>query len=243
MESFNQPHPFKSGTTRAQWTKYLLSAGIAVSVVNVITDLFVIRKLSNAAGSLSMDEYQEMGIDLVDFAELGSGLATVVVNISTIVLFLMWFHRAYSNLKALGAKGLQYSPGWAIGAWFIPFGNLFIPFRIAKEIWNKSDTETAEFGFLSGDSTVPGFFGLWWGFWVASSIASNAAFRLSIKADTVGENLAANWISLVAELLSIPAAIFAMRVITAIDERQTESSKHLPQAIFPPPPTYGSVNS
>jgi Domain of unknown function (DUF4328) len=31
------------------------------------------------------------------------------------IVFLMWIHRAYSNLPALGARNLETSPGWAVG--------------------------------------------------------------------------------------------------------------------------------
>lgn len=243
MESFNQPPPFQSASPRAQWTKYLLLAGIVVSAMSIITDLLEIHRFSGVSGSTSLEEFSQENLGLLDFANLGVALTTIVVTVATVVLFLMWMHRAYRNLKPLGAKGRQYSPGWAVGAWFIPFGNLFIPIRIAKELWTKSDPEMAEFGFLSSDSTVPGFFGLWWGFWVTHNIANNVATRLSFRADTVGEQFGATVLDLLAEVLSIPAALFAMRVINSIDLRQTHSSKRLPQSIYPPPPVYGPSHS
>ena len=52
--------------------------------------------------------------------------------------FILWLFRASRNLRALGNQSVEYSPGWAIGAWFIPIGNLFIPYQVTAEIWNRS---------------------------------------------------------------------------------------------------------
>jgi hypothetical protein len=243
MEDFKHSPRFESATPRGERARYLLLAGIVVSALSVMVSLFQIRKLSGLPGDGPLDGGEGADVGLLDFAVLGAGLAQIVVSLTTIVLFLMWIHRAYRNLKPLRAKGLQYSPGWAVGAWFIPFANLFIPFRITRELWSKSDVETAEFGFLSSDSAVPSFFGYWWACWVASNIATNFSTRLSFRAETVAQGLGATWLSLIAELLSIPAALFAMRVISAINARQSESRRRLPQSPYPPPPTYETANS
>src|SRR5690349_16122694 len=39
----------------------------------------------------------------------------------TLIPFLIWVHQTYRNLSALGAQDLTYSPGWAVGYFFIPF--------------------------------------------------------------------------------------------------------------------------
>lgn len=243
MENFKQSPAFEAATARAQWTKYLLTAGIVVSGMSIVTCRLEIQKLSGAPDGITLDEFNEANVGLLDFARLGVGLVTIIVSLTTILLFLMRIHRAHRNLRPLGAKGLPYSPGWAVGAWFIPFANLFIPFRITKELWTKSDPEAAEFGLLNSDSTVSSFFGVWWGFWVASNIVTNAATRLSFRADTIAQELGATWLNLLAGVLSILATIFARRVISAIDAQQNSASKRLPQSLYPLPPVYGTSSS
>ncbi len=70
---------------------------------------------------------------------LQTALLTLVVSaaagIPSAVLFLMWFHRVYRNLPALRNAVLTTTPGWAVGWWFIPVANLWMPYRIASEIW------------------------------------------------------------------------------------------------------------
>ncbi|MFC1995866.1 DUF4328 domain-containing protein [Chloroflexota bacterium] len=56
-----------------------------------------------------------------------------ILFVITAVLFYMWIHRAHRNLPSLGVSGLKYSPGWAVGGFFIPILNLRI-FRLDKYI-------------------------------------------------------------------------------------------------------------
>lgn len=48
------------------------------------------------------------------------GIAYLVMYVVSAVFFLRWFRRVYSNLAPLGAH-MSYTPGWAVGSWFVPF--------------------------------------------------------------------------------------------------------------------------
>lgn len=48
-------------------------------------------------------------------------------------LFLMWFHRSAYNLAVLG-RDMSFTPGRALGGWFIPVVNLFAPLQIFQEL-------------------------------------------------------------------------------------------------------------
>ncbi|HMA36213.1 MAG TPA: DUF4328 domain-containing protein [Chloroflexia bacterium] len=63
------------------------------------------------------------------------------VGLAAGVLFLIWIYRAHRNLPALGAACLKYSPGWAVGGFFVPFVSLVLPFRVMAEIWKASQPE------------------------------------------------------------------------------------------------------
>lgn len=71
---------------------------------------------------------------------IGLALVEIVVYIATVVFFLMWVYRARENLTAFGVgkRQLQYSSGWAVGSFFVPFVNLVVPYRAMKELWQKS---------------------------------------------------------------------------------------------------------
>src|SRR5262249_39937269 len=51
------------------------------------------------------------------------GLLQMFVFVITAIAFLIWFHRAHRNAAHLGAKGLTFTPAWAVGWFFIPIMN------------------------------------------------------------------------------------------------------------------------
>jgi hypothetical protein len=56
--------------------------------------------------------------------------------------------------------GLKYSPGWAVGSFFVPILNIFRPYQIAQEIWKASDPEAST---VSWKQSKPGIVViLWW---------------------------------------------------------------------------------
>ena len=64
------------------------------------------------------------------------GLPTLVVGI----LFLIWFHRAATVARRIGRRARR-SPGWAVGGWFIPIGNLFLPYQSARDLFRPDDPD------------------------------------------------------------------------------------------------------
>jgi len=65
----------------------------------------------------------------------------LIVLIVTVIVFLICQHRAYNNLPPLGVPRPDFSSGWVVGSWFVPFLNLFRPYQIMKYIRDKSDPE------------------------------------------------------------------------------------------------------
>jgi len=65
-------------------------------------------------------------------------LVWLAVYIITAIAWVTWYKRMYANLPALGAKHIRFTPGWAVGGWFVPFLNLVRPYEIAQELWSGS---------------------------------------------------------------------------------------------------------
>lgn len=68
-----------------------------------------------------------------DLLELITGLLQITVFIATAIFFLIWLYRVYGNLRSLGASTVEYTPGWAVGWFFVPLANLVIPYKIVHE--------------------------------------------------------------------------------------------------------------
>lgn len=61
--------------------------------------------------------------------------ASVICAIIAVCLF---YHKASKNLHMSGLTGLSYTPGMAVGWFFIPFANLVLPLLVTNEIWKGS---------------------------------------------------------------------------------------------------------
>lgn len=87
------------------------------------------------------------------------------------ITFLMWLHRCYRNLPALGATELRFSPRWAVGWWFVPLANFVQPVRVVIEVWQASNAAQGQ-NTRAGRARLgtPLRIWLWWGLWVGSIV-------------------------------------------------------------------------
>lgn len=165
------------------------------------------------------------------------------VYILTIVFFLIWLNKAHKNLTPLGADYLEFSSGWAVGWWFIPFANLVKPFQVVREVWRESDPETAgESGFLSNvGSGAPGYMALWWGLWIVSNILNNIAARASEASSTESIQLSGALFG-ASGATGVAAAVLAIMVVRDITQRQDLRFAQIGlrrNQEPPPPPVFG----
>lgn len=172
---------------------------------------------------------------------LFSGLVSLVLLpafIFSVVTFLMWLYRIFVNLPAVGSDQMEFTPGWAVGWWFIPFANLVKPFQAVRTAWseNEPDVET-DSGFLSSvQSSAPTFVGIWWAFWIIGNIFSNLSSRLELAAKP-GEEAILGYAGIIESLIWIVATVLAVKVVLAITDRQeTRFARRGAVTIDVPPP-------
>ncbi len=112
---------------------YLVMAGLGG--IGLIAVLYALM-------SVVMILFPDRTIELEHGASVPAGLGIIGIaafleiplRLATIVLFLIWIYRAFGNLSVLKARNLEFSPGWAVGWWFIPFANLVKPFQVVGEL-------------------------------------------------------------------------------------------------------------
>ncbi len=144
-----------------------------------------------------------------------SALFTFVTLIVAIVFFSMWIHRAVSNVVRQDVDGFEYTPGWAVGWYFIPFANLFKPFQAMRQTWNASHGATG-YHLNDGNPLITG----WWAAWLVTSILSNVAFRLSLKNDIVELGQLDSLLTVVSAVVDIALYPLAIRMVTSINRAQ-----------------------
>ncbi len=109
---------------------------------------------------LALAEAQERRQRIVSSLEFG-------LELTGLVLLLTWVHRISRNTWSLGTEGLQYTPGWSVGWFFVPVANLVVPYNVLNELWRANSHTTA------GEwrkARVPPVLVLWWAAVVASAV-------------------------------------------------------------------------
>lgn len=211
----NQPAgpPFASGHQRAILVMGMLAIGMVMNLIGTGSGYMELGLLKRFQAG---QEVTDLEADQNDQRQMLVGVLQMVAYIVTAILFLMWFHRAHRNLRSLGARGLKYSPGWAVGGFFVPFLNLVRPYQVMQEVQKGSDPSGLDGGASSGSALI----GLWWGCWIITNIAAQASFRFANSAEQIPQLILASYVTLAADVISIPAAILAILVIRGIDTDQ-----------------------
>ncbi len=213
--------PYRSPRTLANWTVGLLVATCITYGLLMAMTFDLLRLVSQYEAGQFVSP-----LELADAGETVDAMSTllIVLFIPTVALFLMWIHRASRNLKSLGAHGQRFSPGWAVGWWFVPIMFFFRPYQVMAEIWRGS--HAAEF-LAWRDGTVSTLLPWWWALWVAGNIIGFAvAFSNSLGTDAMLSSAALRW-ELLSHPLTIGAGVLAILVVRRITRRQDEESlKH-----------------
>ena len=143
------------------------------------------------------------------------------IYIVCIVLFIMWFRRAYNNLNLSQRTYTKYPEGWAAGAWFVPFLNLGRPYLIMQEIWEK--TQEATYNLVSHKSGK--IIGWWWVIWIINNIGTNFINRY-FKESNVDELITSTLTSLifnVIELVALVLLIIIMKNVMVFEKNLNKS--------------------
>ncbi|HKP70301.1 MAG TPA: DUF4328 domain-containing protein, partial [Pyrinomonadaceae bacterium] len=144
-----------------------------LATANIVSSIIGVAQLVSPDTAIDLDEEGMMSVWLMlqGLIYLGS----VPLHLVVIVGFLIWLYRAHANLDALGARNLEFTPGWAVGWWFIPFANLVKPYQAVREVWYESDPDADpnDKVFLTASlRTAPTYMGVWWAMWLISNIAT-----------------------------------------------------------------------
>lgn len=112
---------------------------------------------------------------LVGLFSLGYLVAFVAAAVAIPVLC----NRIHHDLDGpLSTRGLEYTPGWAAGWWFVPIANLFVPYKVVAEAWRASDPAVPRGSLQWRAGRVPALLGFWWACFVISGIAGR--FRITV---------------------------------------------------------------
>jgi len=152
-----------------------------------------------------------------------TALAMVVTVVLAYIAGGFWIYNAACNVRALGARGLQTSPGWAVGWFAVPVMSLLRPFQAMEEIYQASMSPSAwraqpTSWLLRG----------WWAAWLVAGFGGYLIFLFS-------SNLAASipGLSVLTDLgiadaaLDLVCVILFLMIVQRIGAAQTRSRAQL----------------
>ncbi|MEU0401637.1 DUF4328 domain-containing protein [Streptomyces sp. NPDC006197] len=137
-------------------------------------------------------------------------------------VFVTWFHRMRRAAGALAPDGFTRGTGWAIGAWFVPMAFLWMPYRIAVEMWAACLQRTGR-GATAGAAFWP--VNLWWGTFAGSLLLRwYSGFRHK-RADGLAEVLDTVTLGMVGDALNVVAAGAAGYFVVQLTRMQVVASR------------------
>ena len=162
-------------------------------------------------------------------------LAESALYVLVAVAFLVWLHRVVTNSHGLGEQGLRFTPGWAVGWWFIPFANLVRPAQVMSETWRASDPQHTRSDVRSRRQVSIAVVGLWWALFLLGSVIGRFA-AVGSNASTL-DGLRTNAEAAIgASVILILAAGVLTWLMMRITQRQAAKAQALIQPSQPPPP-------
>lgn len=146
------------------------------------------------------------------------GASQVVLYILTAILFLRLLSRANRNARAMGARDMNFTPGWCIGWFFVPIANLFKPLMGVREIWKASIPTEGDWS----KNETPALLSVWWALWIVANIAGQAAFSISGEAQELAALRNSVDASIFSDIVSIALTIVALMMIRQLYSLQQE---------------------
>jgi hypothetical protein len=202
------------------WKTMASQVGI---IANVVLGLIV----AVLPYTISGDPAQNLGA----VAAIGLvGLLSGAISLGTIIVYLLWTHQAAKNIRAFGQQMLEFTPGWAVGWWFIPFANYWFPYKVLREIWKASDPESVGANSNGGTAwssrPVGSLFPLWWATYLINGFIGGAAAvkQVMVSFENPGKpNLTTSPLVLVAHFFLIIAAVAIVSIMSQLARRQEAS--------------------
>ncbi len=216
--SFNAV-PVSAGRPARRPSRGWATAVTVLLALAAVADLFAVYADYNVY-SLMGDVLSASDDDLsrADVLYAAAGLWQVVSMLATAVVFVIWFYRARDNAEYFAQDICTMGHGWAIGAWFVPVANLWLPYRVAREVWQASAQSMPD-GSWRKVSHAP--VKAWWFLWIGSLAVDKIGSTFYNHADSANALRQASIVVMVSDLLSVAAAVFAIlfvRKLTAMQE-------------------------
>ena len=170
---------FKDNTFRTRGVQVLLVLSVIEWIIALLSGYLELNFLKDIEQGvlLSRDEIA-IAADENRIRQGIVGFGQTILGVTTFIFFMMWIHRSNNNARALSQDRMTYTPGWAVGWFFVPIAFLWKPYQVVKEIWQVSSNELNH-----SDSKGYSIVGIWWALWLFSRVFGKVAGKLTMRAE------------------------------------------------------------
>ncbi|PJI91691.1 uncharacterized protein DUF4328 [Yoonia maricola] len=195
---------------RAVWATGVFAAlQVAFSLVHVYQNGVITRFLDGSADIGALEQSDTI-VGYTAIAFMATLLIAIIINGRFIYL-------ASRNAAAIHFDPDAIKPGWAVGWYFVPFANLWMPFTAMKQTWAR---------LIPSEGGTPLLLPLWWFSWIGMNFYDGFTSNQSTP-NALPDYIAYNQSVIISGFLwLIPSAFF----ITII--RRLAQAEHNPAEVF-----------
>ena len=154
-------------------------------------------------------------------------LAQAIDLCVAVPLFVIWLHRMQANSFALGILGLRYTPAWAVGWYFVPIANLWMPYRVMQEIWCANRNPP---GWQY--DPAPRALIFWWLLWLASVVYIRISFNDGTVQDVLLTEMSDAKSEGVRAAFRAASAIASLMLVTLLHQLQERATSQRLAHVF-----------
>lgn len=199
-----ETYSFRDPTRLANQARGFLCVSVLAALLGIQHHARAYRSFSETGDSLASPELWGFRIFL--------GLAAL----TTAVIVSRWIYRANSNARALGASEMAFTPGAAVGWYFVPIANFWKPYQAMREIW-KASVSPAGWERQRVSALLP----TWWLLAIVGpSTAGWATWAARRGVDGINEGAAEHLGEAVSQGVLIPASLLLFVIVSRVHGMQ-----------------------
>jgi ABC-type Fe3+ transport system permease subunit len=208
--------------------------GVAKALGILVTILVPLQLVSVLVASMARSKAQDFLEGTIDDDAFNSSLAasgllgilSLLLTIAVAVLTMIWMNRMAKNLQQIQRVG-TWTPGWAIGGWFLPPCGLYvIPFLMFRDLWKGSDSQSTHDWRAN---PVGPIVNIWWILYglvlpFVTFGVSLSSFRIDRSTTETARDLDTGFgISLASGLLQVVAAVVYLLLVRQLTARHKQT--------------------
>lgn len=201
--------------------KVSLGVYMALAAIGIWSGWIELELLQRLADG---SDYTQAEAESSDSRQRILGIVQFAVYLITGIMFLRMLYLSSVNARSLGAQGMEFTPKWTVAWFFVPIASLWKPLKAVKELFMALHPQHGE-DWRS--ASPPKILMIWWPLWLMANIAGQAAFRLSLRADTLEEIQRSSWVMFTSDCLDLPLGLVAIAMVSTLQQWQSEKQQLL----------------